>query len=240
MVPRSQAEDSRYAGVVSRLGSELEGQREERKRQQSQTDELVSADAADTAEIDRKIVAAAGVVTGARKAMRAVADENQIYRLAANWYGVSTSAVTPEQFATTRWVFSTFSAISVALAGSIAALVYYSANRVPGSVSFLARLAAKVARARRAYYARKRRPIKVEVAGPERVLYRDGKEPAVVVEKEVVRWVDRIVLIPRWGISVPFLVNSLIRKSDRVPGAQPQEGNAEEFSPNVTPLKKAH
>jgi hypothetical protein len=34
---------------------------------------------------------------------------------------------------------------------------------------------------------RKRRPLKIKVAGPERVIYRDGKEPPVVVEKEVVR-----------------------------------------------------
>ncbi|HEX5865633.1 MAG TPA: hypothetical protein VF014_15505, partial [Casimicrobiaceae bacterium] len=60
-----------------------------------------------------------------------------------------------------------------------------------------------MARARRAYYARLRKPIKVEVAGPERVVYRDGKEQ-VVVEKEVVRFIDQIVLIPRWGIRVPF------------------------------------
>jgi hypothetical protein len=240
MVPRSQTEDTRYAAVVSRLGSDLEGQREDRKRLQSQIDALVSADAADTTEIDRKIVVAAAVVTEARRAKRAAADENQIYRLAANWYGVSTSDVTPRQFAMARWVFSTFSAIAVALAGSVAALVYYSSNRVPGRMSFLGRLAAKVARARRGYYARKRKPIKLEVAGPERVVYRDGKEPPVVIEREVVRPVDQIVLIPRWGISMPFHVNSLIRKGDRPHGAQPQEGNAEEFSSNVTQIKKAH
>jgi hypothetical protein len=67
-----------------------------------------------------------------------------------------------------RWVFSTFSAIAVALAGSVAALVYYATNRAPESVSFFARVVAKIARARRAYYARKRRPLKIEVAGPER------------------------------------------------------------------------
>src|SRR5262249_3649210 len=135
---------------------------------------------------------------------------------------------------------STFSAIAVALAGSIAALVYYASNRVPGAVSLLGRLAAKVARARRAYYARKRRPLKVEVAGAERVIYRDGKEPPVVVEKEVIRWIDQIVLIPRWGIRIPFHINSFIRNSDRASGARPENGNAEEFSSNVTPLKKAH
>jgi hypothetical protein len=69
----------------------------------------------------------------------------------------------------------------------------------------------KVARARRAYYARKRKPIVREMPGPERVVYRDGKEP-IVVEKEVVRWIDQIVLIPRWGIRFPVHLNSLIRR----------------------------
>ena len=65
-----------------------------------------------------------------------------------------------------------------------------------------------------------RRPLKIEVPGPERVIYRDGKEPPTVVEKDdqrrswrlrrfdprfeftriVVRYIDQIVLIPRSGI----------------------------------------
>jgi hypothetical protein len=240
MVPRSQSEDSRYADAVSRLGSELEHQRDERKRLQSQIDELVSVDAADTGEMDRSISAAQRVVTDARKAFRAAADGNQIYRMAANWYGLSTSDVTPEQFAMARWVFSTFSAIAVAFAGGVAALVYYARNRVPGRLSFLGRLAAKVAGARRAYYARKRRPLKIEVPGPERVIYRDGKEPPVVVEKEVVRWIDQIVLIPRWGIRTPFHINSVIRRGGRSPGTVAHEGTGDEVAPNVMPLKRAN
>ena len=80
------------------------------------------------------------------------------------------------------------------------ALIYYSGSRVPGTPSFLGGLMAKLTRARRAYYARRRRPLKIEVPGPERVIYRDGKEPPTVVEKEVVRYIDQIVLIPRSGI----------------------------------------
>jgi hypothetical protein len=136
-----------------------------------------------------------------------------------------------------RWAFSTFSAIAVALAGSVAALVHNARNRVPGNVSFFGSLVAKIARARRSYYARKRRPLKIEVPGPERVIYRDGKEP-VIVEKEVPRWIDRIVLIPRWGIRVPFHVNSIIRKSDQSSGAFHHEGA--ESASNVKPLKKAN
>jgi hypothetical protein len=155
-------------------------------------------------------------VDDARKALRSAADGNQIYRLAAMWYRVDSSNVTPEQFETARLVFSTFSALAVALAGSIAALVYYARCRLPGAPSFLSRLIAKVVRARRAYYARKRRPLKVEVLGPERVIYRDGKEPATVVEKEVTRFIDQIVLIPRWGIKTPIHVNGLFsRRSER-------------------------
>jgi hypothetical protein len=240
MVPRSQAEDTRYAATVSRLGSELERQRDERKHLQSQIDELVSIDAAKAAEIGRSIAAAEEIVTETQKTFREAADGSQIYRLAANWYGVSTSDVTPKQFAMARWAFSTFSAIAVALAGSVAALVHYARNRVPGNVSFFGSLIAKIARARRAYYARKRRPLKIEIPGPERVIHRDGKEPPLVVEKEVVRWIDRIVLIPRWGIRTPFHVNSIIRKSDQSSGAFPHEGAESAVVSNVKPLKKAN
>ena len=92
---------------------------------------------------------------------------------------------------------------------------------------------AKLARARRGYYARKRKPIVREVPGPERVIYRDGKE-AVVVEKEVTRFIDRIVLIPRFGIRFPVHVNSLIRRGERGVGTL----NNDEIPSNVTPLSK--
>jgi hypothetical protein len=135
-------------------------------------------------------------------------------------------------------VFSTFSAIAVALSGSVAALVHYARNRVPGSVSFFGSLVGKIARARRAYYARKRRPLKIEAPGSERVIYRDGKEPPAGVEKEVVRWIDRIVLIPRWGIKAPFHVNSIVGKGDQ--SAHPSEPADEAVASNIMHLKKAH
>jgi hypothetical protein len=138
-----------------------------------------------------------------------------------------------------RWAFSTLSAIAVALAGSVAALVHYARNRVPGNASFFGSLIAKIARSRHAYYARKRRPLKIEVPGPERVIYRDGKEP-VIVEKEVTRWIDRIVLIPRWGIRMPFHINSFIGKGDQSSGAPPHEGAESAIVSNVMPLKKAN
>jgi hypothetical protein len=153
---------------------------------------------------------------------------------------VSTSEVTPQQFATARWVFSTFSAIAVALAGSIAALVHYSRDREPRSASLVGTMFAKIARARRRYYARKRRPLKIEVPGPERVIYRDGKEPPTVVEKEVVRWIDRIVLIPRWGIKSPFHVNAILGKGDQSSGSSPHDAAEGATASNVTTLKKAN
>jgi hypothetical protein len=125
MVPRSKAEDTRYADQVSRLDAELAAQRSDRKQLQSQIDELVSTDTHEVADIDRKISTARDSVTDARKARSEALEGNQIYRLAASFYGVNTSDVTAEQFATARWVFSTFSALAVALAGSISALFYY-------------------------------------------------------------------------------------------------------------------
>lgn len=132
-------------------------------------------------------------------------------------------------------MFSTFSAVAVALAGTVAALVYYARSRVPGAPSLVGKLGIKLLNARRAYFARKRKPLKVEVPGPERVIYRDGKEPPVVVEKLVDRLIDHIVLIPRWGIWNPTYINSLIRSGKRnvADHDDPADGTS-----NVTQLKK--
>jgi hypothetical protein len=237
IVPRSRAEDGHYAAEVSRLSAERATQLEDRKRLQLQIDQLVKTDAGDLAGLDQEIAVAERTATEARKTLRRAADGNQIYRLAASWYGVSTSDVTEEQFATARWVFSIFSAIAVALAGSIAALVYYARSRIPGAPSALGRLIAKLINARRAYFARKRRPLKVEVPGPERVEYRDGKEPPIVIEKEVVRWIDRIVLIPRWGIRTPTYINALI---ERGVGLHSKAHDAVDTASNVMQLKKVN
>jgi hypothetical protein len=238
MVPRSQAEDRRYAAEVNRLSAEVARQRGERQQLQSQIDQLVTQDATQTVEVDQRIGVAATAMVEARKALHGAVDGNQIYRLAASWYGVNTSDVTAEQFATARWVFATFSAIAVALAGSVAALVYYARSRVPGAPSLFGELAIKVARSRRAYYARKRKPLRVEVLGPERIIYRDGKEPSTIVEKEVLRFVDRIVLIPRFGIRSPIHINSLIRRNDRRLSVDPRDDDPADVRSNVMPLAK--
>ena len=143
MVPRSEAEDARFRAEVARLNAELTRLREERKNLQADIDGLVAADAIKTDALDQEIAAAALVVNEKRQALTHAFDGNQIYRLAASWYGVDTSDVTPEQFATARWVFATLSAIAVALAGSVCALVYYAPNRIPGTPSPFAAVLAK-------------------------------------------------------------------------------------------------
>jgi hypothetical protein len=232
--PRSQDEDVRYETEVHQLSAALASLRDERKELQSQIDALVTVDASEAAEFDSKIAAAELVANEKRQAFQRATDGNQIYRLAASWSGVNTSNVTAEQFATARWVFATFSAIAVAIAGSVCALVYYAPSREPGAPSSLNVLIRKVSRAGRAYYARKRKPLVREVPGPERIIYRDGKEPPTVVEKEVPRFIDRIVLIPRFGIRVPTYINSLIGRG----GRQPRTSHDRcEMASNVTPLK---
>ena len=233
MVPRSQKEDVRYKEEFNRLSTALTSLRDERNELQAQIDSLVTVDAGGSAQLDSKVTAAEFSVNEKRQAFKHAVDGNQIYRLAASWYGVSTSDVTEEQFASARWFFATLSAIAVAAAGSICALVYYAPTRKPGAPSSFSVLMAKVARARRAYYARKRKQLVREVPGPERVVYRDGKEPAQIIEKEVPRFIDRIVLIPRFGIRVPTYINALIGRrkendtSDRLDEAS-----------NVMPLTK--
>jgi hypothetical protein len=72
------------------------------------------------------------------------------------------------------------------------------------------------------------------------VIHLDGKEPPVVVEKEVIRWIDRIVLIPRWGIRTPFFVNSIIGKRDQSSRTVPHDGADDAVVSNVMPIKKAN
>jgi hypothetical protein len=204
MVPRSREEDQRYEAAVGHLG-------QERDQLQSQIDDMVKADRGSVADQEKAIAAAFVRETEAKSSWIEEVNKNQIYRLAASFFHVDPSDVTPYEFSVARWVFSTFSALAVALAGSVAALVYYAHERLPGEHLFLA----KLTRARRAYYARKRRPIFREVP-VEKVIYRDGKEPPAIVEKEVVRWIDRIVLIPRWGVKYPIHANSLIRDDHNV------------------------
>jgi hypothetical protein len=97
----------------------------------------------------------------------------------------------------------------VALVGSVAAIVHYARSLVPGSSSVLEIQIAKLARALRAYIARKRKAVIREIPvfkdGKE-LVFRDGKE---IVIKEVIRYVDRIVLIPRWGGGLASYINSL-------------------------------
>jgi hypothetical protein len=199
MVPRSKAEDQRYDAIVNRLTKE-------RDDRQSELDDLVKTDRGGVVDLDKEIAAASDAVVKAKTVWQAEVNGNQVYRLAASYFRVNTTDVTDAQFAAARWVFSTFSAIAVALAGSVAALVYYATERTPGAPLLLG----KLIRARRDYYARKRKKIYRDVP-VEKIIYRDGKEPPAMVEKEVVRWVDRIVLIPRWGLKYPIHANSLVR-----------------------------
>jgi hypothetical protein len=187
--------------------------------------------------LDESIHSTLNEVAEARQALCSAKNANQIYRLAASWFGANTCDVTAEQFAKARWFFATFSAVAVSLAGTIAALVYYARGRVHDSPTLAGLLMAKVARARRAYYARKRKPIVREIEGPARVVYRDGKEPPTIVEKEVVRWVDQIVLIPRSGITTPIHINSLIRRAF---GADSKRADAADANSNVMSLQKAY
>jgi hypothetical protein len=90
----------------------------------------------------------------------------------------------------------------------------------------------------KAYYARKRKPLKVEVPGPVSVIYRDGKEPPTVTEKEVIRFIDRIVLIPRWGIKVPTYINALFSRPNGREGSNHPVGESADEMSNVTPLGK--
>ncbi len=174
---------------------------------QAEIDELVKSDAHSAAMLAQRKVAAKAAVNAAREELRRVADNNPVYRVAASWF--RTSQLTQEQFAIARWWFATVSAVAIALTGSAAAFVHYARAVVPGSTASFGVQIAKVARARRAYLARKRKAVIREVPvfkdGKE-YIFRDGKE---VVVEQVVRYVDRIVLIPHWGSGLVRYINAL-------------------------------
>ncbi len=205
--PRSELEDKRYEAEIAQLNRMKANEAQEKAGLQAEIDELVKSDAHSAAMLAQRKVAAKAAVNAAREELRRVADNNPVYRVAASWF--RTSQLTQEQFAIARWWFATVSAVAIALTGSAAAFVHYARAVVPGSTASFGVQIAKVARARRAYLARKRKAVIREVPvfkdGKE-YIFRDGKE---VVVEQVVRYVDRIVLIPHWGSGLVRYINAL-------------------------------
>jgi len=122
------------------------------------------------------MTAASDAVTAAMKVRSDEISQNQIFRLAAMWYRKDPQKVTPDQFEAVRFWFSTFSAVAVSLAGTVAAFVYYAKERPAGRFSPLGKLTQGL----RAWVARRRRNIYRDKIVEK---YKDGKH---------------IVLIPWW------------------------------------------
>jgi hypothetical protein len=216
---------------------------------------LTDSDRATARKLEDDVTAASKAVSAAEKVKADEISRNQIFRLAAMWYRVAPAKVTPEQFEFVRFWFTVFSAIAVALAGTVSALVYYAKQRIPGD-SMWTQLLTKMLRARRAYYVRKRKPVYrdvpvevekiVEVEKEkivDRPVYTEGPPPPITIEKEVVKFIDRIVLIPRWGVRYPVHVNSLIRDDEPRPpppggGIPKPPPSPDGGPPNVTEIKR--
>jgi hypothetical protein len=98
---------------------------------------MVKSDHGDAAKLEKQIAEANSAISVAKKARDEQISQNQIYRLAASYFRKDPADVQPKEFELARWVFSTFSAIAVALAGSVAVLVYYAQERVPGGTIVL-------------------------------------------------------------------------------------------------------
>jgi hypothetical protein len=210
--PQQDKEKLRHENAIKPLEKQRDDLGEQIKK-------LVNSDRGDTKKLDGEIADAKIEVSDAKKARTEQLSQNQIYRLAAMWYRTGVADVTNAQFEFVRFWFSVFSAIAVSMAGTVAALVYYARDRVPGRPTFFG----KLVNSARAYFARKRKKIYRDVP-VEKIIYKDGKEPSTIVKEEVVKWIDRIVLIPRWGVRTPVHVNSLIKDE----------------KPNVTTMKKAN
>ena len=194
--PQQDAENRTHAREIKPL-------QEREADLEKQINILVTSDRGDTRKLDAEIAVARVTVKKAESVRKEELNSNQIFRLAAMWYRTGVEDVTDAQFEFVRFWFSVFSAIAVAMAGTVAALVYYAKDRVPGKPTAFGKLVMTA----RAYIARRRKKIVVE-----KIIYKDGKEI-----------IERIVLIPRWGIKFPVHVNSLIKDE----------------KPKVTMMKKA-
>ena len=140
--------------------------------------ELTDSDRAAAQKLEEDIAAASDAVTAAKKTKAEEISQNQIFRLAAMWYRVDPQDVTPKQFEVVRFWFSTFSAVAVSLAGTVAAFVYYAKECPRVRLSPLGKLTHGL----RAWVARRRRNIYRDKI-VDRVVYREGKH---------------VVLIPWW------------------------------------------
>jgi hypothetical protein len=180
VIPQQDAENRAQADDIKPL-------QEREADLEKQINILVTSDRGDTKKLDAEIAVARVAVKKAEGVRKEELNSNQIFRLAAMWYRRGVDQVTDEQFEFVRFWFSVFSSIAVAMAGTVAALVYYAKDRVPGKPTGIG----KLLRGARAYITRRRKKIIVE-------RYKDGI-------------IEHIVLIPRFGIKFPVHVNSLIK-----------------------------
>jgi hypothetical protein len=185
IVPRSKTEDARYEDAMA-------PKRDQRDRLQKELEEFVKKDRTKSQGLDKEIGEAKTKVTVASKTWLAEVNANQIYRLASFYFRVAPKDVTDQQFAAARGVFSTFSAVAISLAGTIAALVYYASEKPRSKYSPVGKMVAGV----RAYVARKRRKTYV-------LKYRDGVQ---YVDKPVPVRQPHLVLVP-WFIRYPMQVS---------------------------------
>jgi hypothetical protein len=226
--PRSDFEDRRYETEVVPLNAMKAKGEKETAELQSEIDELVKSDAQGATTLARRKSAAIAEVNTRRENFRRIADNNPIYRVAGSWF--RTTQLTQEQFAITRWWFATLSSVAVALVGSVAAFVHYARVVTPRSSSIVGIEMAKMMRAFRAYLARKRKAVVREVPvfkdGKE-IVFREGKE---IVVKEVIRYVDRFVLVPHWGTIVVRYINGLWCYRRSGPAQRPPANDNDETS----------
>jgi hypothetical protein len=147
-----------------------------------------------TKELDAEISKLRLEVTAAKKDTKEQKAQNQIYRIAAMVYWVEggVSKVTDHQFEVIRLWFCAFSALALSLVGTVAALVYYAADRVPTKYGPIGKMIAGI----RAYFARLRGRIYV-------TRYRDVK--IVEVPKPVVVRQPYLVFVP-WFFKYPMQI----------------------------------
>jgi len=178
LVPRQEAELSRYEREARPLREEQEALSAEMRAQQRDSREAGSRQFDDgqaaIRDLQAKRVAADRVL--AREANR-----NVLNRLIGSFYATAPEKLSDEQFQRGRMVFSMFSAMALSISITVGALAYYWPKRPQRPPS-------RLSRALRAWIARRRKPVVRTVTETvEKIVEKLKPVPAIVIEKPILR-----------------------------------------------------
>jgi len=217
---RSRYEDARHKEAMDRLAAE----------EVRITAAMASRDAAmaHSTNDDAGMDAAKRAVNLAHGAYTDALSQNQIYRLAGVFYGVTPEKISDAQLVNARGFFSFFSACVIAVIGLAAALIHYWPDW-PASSSRSGVAFGRLLRSVRGYIARRRKVITVnKIVEVEKVV------PLQIVERPVLIVREHTTYLPYTGAGQLPEVKTV---ETRIEGKAAQEAHAAARANNLTLLQ---